>query len=97
LLALLVAAFVATWLTIPAKGAKKADPPAAFFAHGLCHSSAALATASGPWRLTPGQIQCAPQRTVDVHDLKRRVIVVYAGAAVIVLLLGLAFGAARRA
>jgi hypothetical protein len=85
LLALIVAAFVATWLSIPAPEpghawaySRNISPPAHWFLGGL---------------ETRGE---AGIKHVFLHDLRERIAVVYGGAAVVLVLVGLAVGAGRR-
>lgn len=97
LLALLVVAFAVTWLSLPGGNTdvRNLDPPAAWFAHGLGKRTTAGGTnvpGTGGLMKTP----VVAFTYVPLDDLKQRIVVVYASAAAVVILLGLAFGAGRR-
>lgn len=102
-LALLVVVFVATWLTIPNKsrrvGTQAVDYPARAFAVGLMTKEGRLLCT----RFSAGR--CVRRYRVNARDvirrsdipaLERRVKVGFGGAAAVVVLVGLAFGAASR-
>jgi uncharacterized ion transporter superfamily protein YfcC len=108
LLALIVAAFVATWVTIPGgryeqknltRGYWETDRvvfPAKLFRFGLAERvvEACTDTPEDPF----GRFACSYMvlRRVDLHTLRERVVVSYAGLAAVVVLIGLAIGALRR-
>ena len=107
-LAVVVVAFVATWFTIPAGSieeknlttgvwdTKRVGYPARLFRVGLAERDVE------PCRATPddpfGNLNCDTHvlRRVDLHTLRTRVVVFYGGLAVVVILVGAAFGAFRR-
>ena len=100
-LVVLVVAFAATWLTLPVDALDDdASPPASFFLVGLGSRETCLRYGEG----IPGNRAClerSRQAGVDLNQndleaLRARVTVVYASAAAVVVLLGLAFGAGRR-
>ncbi len=97
-LALLVVGFVVTWLSIPNKdrrvGTLSIGYPARVFAAGMLTSTCV------EFRLMPRDV-CRRRennmiRRSDIPALERRVIVLFGGAAAVVVLVGIAFGAARR-
>jgi len=73
----LVVAFAATWLALPAHINGTVSPPASWFAKGLTY-----------------HVEGRPY--VELDTLEQRIEIAYASAAVVIVLLGLAFGAARR-
>jgi hypothetical protein len=107
-LAIIVVAFVVTWLSIPSRGGDSVGLPALLFAHGLTHKdcvSRRPASSLGvlvAWHEAPPPIACP--RLVDKHRidargidaLKERIAIFFGGAAAVVILVGLAFGAASR-
>lgn len=82
-LAVLIVAFAATWLTLPGAPGKKVSPPASLFARGITQRGGYL----GFYRR---------MHSARLHEVKQRIVVVYGGAAAVVILVGLAFGAAHR-
>ena len=83
------------WTYHPAT--KKVAMPASWFAAGLTHSSERFdgrTTGSARGRVTV-TVSSIPA-SVELHALKQRIVIVFASAAAVVLLVGLAFGAARR-
>jgi hypothetical protein len=102
-LAVVVVLFVASWVIIPAgryelknltTGQWETDKisyPARLFRTGLVQR----------WDCTPfpHERACpssAVYRRADLHTVRQRVVIVYGGLAVVVILVGVAFGAARR-
>ena len=81
-LALLVAAFTVTWLTIPAA------VPGTTFAYSF--------DISPPARWFVGGLEEPEAGHVELRELKERIVIVFGAAAVVVILLGVAFGAVRR-
>jgi len=73
----LVVAFAATWLALPAHINGTVSPPASWFAKGLTY-----------------HVEGRPY--VELDTLEQRIEIAYASAAVVIVLLGPAFGAARR-
>lgn len=108
-LAALVAAFAATWLTLPSKAGQQIDPPASLFSQGLSRKpcvrviekEASSTSFTVTWREAPARrLVCVQYSRVtvvtDVRALRSRVLVVFASAGAIVLLVGIAFGAGKR-
>jgi hypothetical protein len=78
-LAVVVVAFVVTWMSIPAKRNRQhVGLPARVFAHDLAGRGDVILGRQG------------------VVTLERRVEVIFGGAAVVIILVGLAFGAIGR-
>jgi hypothetical protein len=110
-LAVVLIALVATWLTIPSGPVERKnltsgkwetsrlDYPARLFRTGIVKKDR---NCNGrPVLLPGGEIgrSCESQtvyQVVDLHTVRERVVVVYAGLAVVVPLIGVAFGALRR-
>lgn len=115
-LALVVACFVAVWMTLPRGrkdvGASSVSYPAKLLRYGAetteekrtCVESRTVRRAriDSNGRVYPGKIECARSEvtstadTVDPQTMKNHAIVFFGGLAAIVLLLGIAFGAASR-
>lgn len=96
-LAALVVTFVATWVTMPSRSEERVARPASFFATGIADYVPAAPTFTAT---DPGgneQIIANPaHHTVDVEALERRVVAIFGGAAAVIALVGIAFGAGRR-
>lgn len=106
-LALIVIVFATTWLTVPADAdAHDIAPPASLFLVGLgtrdyaCERYSPIARSEGGRavftcleRTDHVVVDLSPQ---ELNALKTRIGVIYGSAAVVLILLGLAFGAARR-
>lgn len=105
-LAVVVAAFVATWLTIPAGAwetkdlttgvweTKRVDNPARLFRSGLV---ARERNCRYDTEYHPGCIGDTVTESVSLHALRTRVGEFYGGLAVIAVVVALAFGNLRRA
>jgi hypothetical protein len=102
-LVMVVVAFAATWLTLPADESDlSVAPPASLFLVGIgtrdnCERYGIGITAFGQRSCaenSDGEVVHLENREID--RLETRVIVVYASVAAVIVLLGLAFGAARR-
>ena len=92
-LAVIVVAFAVTWLSVPTSRTAKVPPPASFFLHGIAHC---VKTRYGACtKVSEGGGQARGYQH-GLNDLKSRIAVVYGSAAAVVILAGLAFGAARR-
>lgn len=102
-LAALVVAFAATWVTLPQSSLAKVKPPASLFAVGGLAERTYTETCIR-WRPKPGADfnECAEYgerpsgHLVDKDALRRRVLGVYGGGAAVVVLVGLGLGAGRR-
>jgi hypothetical protein len=98
LLALLVVAFLATWVTMPANDTEgTVRPPASLFLYGVTSTREGLCLSYGP--VVGGAQPCLRHETfkrVDADALRQRVIVSFAAAAAVIVLLGLAFGLGSR-
>lgn len=96
-LAALVIAFVATWLTMPAEPDAKVNPPASLFIPGITRQFYYCIEFDGSGGPNQDCVRFAPRGSnVDIDRLEQRVRFGFGGAAVVVVLVGLAFGAARR-
>jgi hypothetical protein len=107
-LAAVVVAFVATWLTIPSGRYEQKNLttgqwesgrityPARLFRAGLVEREVepCVATREDPFH----NFDCGINvfRRVDLHTVRQRVVIAYGGLAVVVILVGVAFGALRR-
>ncbi len=98
-LAMIVVAFVATWVTVPADAFDDhVSPPASLFLAGLGTRSTCERYSLTISRtcLERADHTIVDLSTTDLKALKQRIVVVYASAAAVVLLVGVAFGAARQ-
>lgn len=108
LLALLLVAFAAAWISLPTSGLSKVGPPASWFAGGLTKFTPAgterVFVPPEPISRIPSledtgryEIQEVGERhVVQLGALKSRIKIAFASAAGVVLLLGIAFGRTRR-
>lgn len=99
LLAVLVVAFAATWLTLPNTGGRVGYPARAFAVGLLVESTEGSCIGGG---CTPGsRVRSTGRidaiRRSEIPTLERRVKVIFGAAAAVVVLAGLALGAGRRA
>lgn len=102
-LAALVIAFAATLVTLPQSSSAKVKKPASLFAVGGLAGTAYEQTCVR-WQPKPGTDykECAEYgprpsgNLVDEEALRDRVFALYGGAAAVIVLVGLAFGAGRR-
>ena len=106
-LAVVVVAFVATWLTIPAGRFEQKDLtrgywpthrvgfPAKLFRGGLAERAVGACTPTANPLGCLGHSEIVYRR-VDLHSLRERVVVIYAALAAVVVLVGLAVGTLRR-
>lgn len=106
-LALLVVLFAATWLTLPterteALGKNPVNYPARLFAHGIldeetCRGFNNIRVDCQSGQYEPGANRARYSLSDDeVKALERRLFVLFAAAAALIVLVGFAFGAARR-
>jgi hypothetical protein len=96
-LAVVTVGFVVTWLTVPSANGE-ASVPASLFAYGLT-STSCVEFSGGYGSDPPRCVRYGPPDVVragDLGELKQRIAVAFGGAAVVVILIGLAFGSARR-
>ncbi len=96
-LAALVVAFVATWLTMPQR-AGSVDYPARLFGRGVTHTTYGRCIRYAGQR-TCQQFEVTGRNVIgrrDVSTLERRVKVIFGGAAAVIVLVGVAFGALPR-
>ncbi len=100
LLAAVAIAFAATWLMLPTGRGGKIKPPASLFAHGLTRRPCVQHVLRRPSNGLTFR-ECVkyngPTEIDDVPAVKQRVEIVFGTVASVVALIGLAFGAARRA
>jgi hypothetical protein len=106
-LAIVVVLFVVTWLSIPGGRVEtknltsgewithRIGYPARWFRFGLSDTNCTTTARGLGLQQT---YVCGPPlfRTVSLHDVKVRVTIFYSGLAAAIILVGLAFGAARR-
>jgi hypothetical protein len=94
-----IVAFAVTWVSIPSGTSSDVPLPASLFIFGIgdatyeCLYRIAGATACAQRGDDVIARKLAPS---DVSDLKERTVVIFGSAAAVIVLLGLAFGAARR-
>lgn len=101
-LAVVVVMFAVTWFSIPSGPFEDVSPPASLFLPGV-GSRCATGARSLPVRVRPPNDErpgaCASGVVLDQSDLdalKMRIVVFYGSVAVVIVLVGLAFGAGRR-